>query len=86
MNGSSAWIEPPQQRHGVGCFAKGCLILVVFFSLLGCAFVAGYYFAQKHDYFSSHHEPLPTSPDGVSVKDRVSLTLLLVVIVSSLRY
>jgi hypothetical protein len=51
MNGSSSWIEPPPQRHGVGCFVKGCLILVVFFILLGLAFVAGYYFAQKHDYF-----------------------------------
>lgn len=61
MNGSSAWIEPPPQRHGFGCFAKGCLILVIFFILLGCAFVAGYYFAQKHEYFSSHRAPLPAS-------------------------
>jgi hypothetical protein len=61
MNGSSSWIEPPPQRHGIGCFAKGCLILVVFFILLGFAFVAGYYFAQKHEYFGTHHEALPIS-------------------------
>jgi hypothetical protein len=61
MNGSSSWIEPPPNRHGVGCFVKGCLILVVFVICLGLSFVAGYYFAQKHEYFSTHHEPLPIS-------------------------
>jgi len=61
MNGSASWIEPPPNRGGLGCFAKGCLILVVFVLLLGCAFVAGYYFAQKRDYFSTHHETLPIS-------------------------
>jgi hypothetical protein len=71
MNGSSAWIEPPPRRHEVGCFAKGCLILVVFFILLGCAFVAGYYFAQRHDYFSSHPEPLPTSRATVEEENEV---------------
>lgn len=71
MNGSSSWIEPPPNRHGIGCFAKGCLILVVFVILLACAFVAGYYFAQKHEYFSSHHEPLPTSHATVEEENEV---------------
>jgi hypothetical protein len=71
MNGSSSWIEPPPQRHGVGCFVKGCLILVVFFILLGLAFVAGYYFAQKHDYFSTHHEELPASHATVEEEDAI---------------
>ena len=71
MNGSSSWIEPPPQRHGLGCFAKGCLILVVFFLLLGLAFVAGYYFAQKHEYFSTHHEPLPTSRATIDEEEAV---------------
>ena len=61
MNGSSSWIEPPPERHGIGCFVKGCLILVVFSILLALSFVAGYYYAQKHDYFSTHHEQLPIS-------------------------
>ena len=64
MNGSSSWIEPPPAQRGLGCFAKGCLILVVFFILLALAFVAGTYFAAKYlrtEYFSSHHERLPIS-------------------------
>jgi hypothetical protein len=64
MNGTSSWIEPPPQRHGLGCFAKGCLILVVFFILLGLSFVAGTYYAVKYwktEYFSNHHERLAAS-------------------------
>ena len=71
MNGSSSWIEPPPQRHGLGCLAKGCLILVVFFILLGLAFVAGYYFAQKHEYFSTHHEPLLISKATIDEEEAV---------------
>ncbi|HXY60435.1 MAG TPA: hypothetical protein VEH26_02390 [Chthoniobacterales bacterium] len=64
MNGSSSWIEPPPPQRGLGCFAKGCLILCVFFILLGLAFVAGTYYAAKFvrsEYFSSEHERLPIS-------------------------
>src|SRR3982751_6620084 len=64
MNGSSSWIAPPPPQRGLGCFAKGCLILVVFFILLALAFVAGTYFAAKYlrtEYFSAHHERLPIS-------------------------
>jgi hypothetical protein len=48
MNGSSSWIEPPPAQRGLGCFAKGCLILVVFVILLALAFVAGTYYAAKY--------------------------------------
>lgn len=74
MNGSSSWIEPPPQRHGVGCFAKGCLILAVFFILLGLAFVAGTYYAAKFlrtEYFSGDHERLPISQATVEEEEAV---------------
>jgi hypothetical protein len=74
MNGSSSWIEPPPQRHGVGCFAKGCLILAVFFILLGLSFVAGTYYAAKFlrtEYFSTEPERLPISQATVEDEDAV---------------
>lgn len=74
MNGSSSWIEPPPQRHGVGCFAKGCLILVVFFILLALSFVAGTYYAARFlrtEYFSSEHERLPISKATVEEEQAV---------------
>jgi hypothetical protein len=77
MNSGSSWIEPPPQQRGLGCFAKGCLILVVFFILLGLAFVAGTYFAAKYlrtEYFSAHHDRLPisqaTAEEGEAVRAR----------------
>src|SRR5438128_12619933 len=72
MNGSSSWIEPPPQQRGLGCFAKGCLIIVVFFILLGLAFVGGTYFAAKYlrtEYFSSHHERLPANRPTVEEEE-----------------
>ena len=74
MNGSSSWIEPPPQQRGLGCFAKGCLILVVFFILLALAFVAGTYFAAKYlrtEYFSEHHLRLPPNKATVEEEDAV---------------
>jgi hypothetical protein len=74
MNGSSSWIEPPPRQRGLGCFAKGCLILVVFFILLGLSFVAGTYYAAKYlrtEYFSSHHERLPISQATVDDEEAV---------------
>ncbi len=71
MNSGSSWIEPPPERHGIGCFVKGCLILVIFVICLGLSFVAGYYFAEKHEYFSSHHEPLPASSATVEEENAV---------------
>jgi hypothetical protein len=64
MNGSSSWIEPPPHQRGLGCFAKGCLILFVFGLLLCLSFVAGTYYASRFlrsEYFSSEHELLPIS-------------------------
>src|SRR5438477_13132594 len=74
MNGSSSWIEPPPQQRGLGCFAKGCLILVVFFILLGLAFVGGTYYAAKYlrtEHFSTNHERLPQSQETVEEEDAV---------------
>ena len=72
MNGNSSWIEPPPHQRGLGCFAKGCLILVVFFILLGLAFVAGTYYAAKYlktEYFSAHHDRLPISQATVGEEE-----------------
>ena len=74
MNGASSWIEPPPAQRGLGCFAKGCLILVVFFILLALAFVAGTYFAAKYlrtEYFSIHHERMPISQATVEEEQAV---------------
>src|SRR5438045_9650996 len=46
MNG---WVEAPPPRKGLGCFARGCLILVVFGIVLAIACVAGLYWgSQRH--------------------------------------
>src|SRR5260370_41900291 len=37
------WVEAPPTRKGLGCFARGCLILVVFGIVLAIACVAGLY-------------------------------------------
>src|SRR5438270_9907843 len=46
MNG---WVEAPPPRKELGCFARGCLILVVFAVVLAIACVAGLYWgSQRH--------------------------------------
>ena len=46
MNG---WVEAPPPRKGLGCFARGCFILVVFGIVLAIACVAGLYCGfQRH--------------------------------------
>ncbi|MEY2559991.1 MAG: hypothetical protein QOG51_406 [Verrucomicrobiota bacterium] len=40
MNG---WIEPPPRQKGMGCFGKGCLLLVALLILLVAAFFIGAY-------------------------------------------
>src|SRR5437667_8092132 len=46
MNG---WVEPPPSRKGLVCFARGCLILVVFGIVLALACVAGLYWGRHQD-------------------------------------
>src|SRR5213593_1267929 len=46
MNG---WVEAPPSRKGLGCFARGCLILVVFGIVLALACVAGLYWGRHQD-------------------------------------
>jgi len=43
MNG---WVEAPPPKKGLGCFARGCLILVVFGIVLALACVAGLYWGR----------------------------------------
>src|SRR5438046_4547864 len=46
MNG---WVEAPPRRKGLGCFARGCLILLVFAIVLAIACFAGVYWGfQRH--------------------------------------
>jgi hypothetical protein len=46
MNG---WVEAPPPRRGLGCFARGCLILVVFGIVLAFACLGGLYLGlQRH--------------------------------------
>jgi hypothetical protein len=46
----SSWVEPPPpRRQGLGCFARGCLILLVFWIVLAIACFAGIYWGlQQH--------------------------------------
>jgi hypothetical protein len=46
MNG---WVDAPPRRRGLGCFGRGCLILVVFAVVLAIACIAGMYWGfQRH--------------------------------------
>jgi hypothetical protein len=39
----NSWVEAPPRRKGLGCFARGCLILLVFAIVLAIACFAGMY-------------------------------------------
>jgi hypothetical protein len=39
----NTWVEAPPRRKGLGCFARGCLILLVFAIVLAIACFAGMY-------------------------------------------
>jgi hypothetical protein len=54
----NARIEPPPKRR-MGCFAKGCLILIVFGSLLVVAGVGGSFWVLRHIYLSDKPAPIP---------------------------
>src|SRR5438105_3786322 len=58
----TTWIEPPPPQKGMGCFAKGCLILFAFFILLGLAFIGGTSLAVRYlkgEYFPPVNMQLP---------------------------
>src|ERR1043166_10040007 len=45
----NTWVEAPPRQKGLGCFARGCLILFVFASVLAVACGAGVYLGfQRH--------------------------------------
>src|SRR6266516_5988231 len=45
----NTWVEAPPPRRGLGCFARGCLILVVFGIVMALACLAGLYWGlQRH--------------------------------------
>ena len=66
------WIEPPPQKPaGMGCAAKGVIVLVLFALL----FVVGVYFFVSHGVVSSTSKPLPVAelpPEQLSaLKERI---------------
>jgi hypothetical protein len=60
----NAPIEPPPKR-GIGCFAKGCLTLIVLSILLIAVGVGGTFWGVRHVYLSDKPAPIPeaTAPD-----------------------
>jgi len=44
----NSWVEAPPQRKGLGCFGRGCLILLVFVIVLVIACFAGMYWGLHH--------------------------------------
>jgi len=51
-------VEPPPER-GMGCFGKGCLILIVLAILLVVLGVGGTYWSLRHVYLSDKPAPIP---------------------------
>ncbi len=70
---NSAGIEAPPPQGGMGCFAKGCLILLAFLVLLGAAFVGGTFLAVRvlrTSYFATASAPLPAAPSTEQEQQR----------------
>ena len=66
------WVEAPPPKEGLGCFARGCLILVVFGIVLAIACVAGLYWGfQRHSaivhgiYWLAKTHSIAQAPDPV---------------------
>ncbi|MGC1321244.1 MAG: hypothetical protein WA849_03605 [Candidatus Udaeobacter sp.] len=59
--------EPPP-KQGMGCFGKGCLILIVLAILLVAVGVGGMYWSLRHVYLSDRPAPIPeaTAPTETS--------------------
>jgi len=69
MNG---WVDAPPPRRGLGCFARGCLILVAFGIMLALACFAGLYWGlQRHSaivhtiYWLAKTHSIAEAPVGV---------------------
>jgi hypothetical protein len=61
---NASWIEPPPPQRGMGCFGRGCLILIVFILFLAAAFAAGTFLAVRYlrtSYFVMTPAELPAS-------------------------
>ena len=54
----NASVEPPPKR-GMGCLAKGCLILIAFGILFVVAGIGGTYWSLRHIYLSDKPAPIP---------------------------
>ena len=57
----SPQVEPPP-KQGMGCFGKGCLILIVLAILLVVVGVGGTYWSVRHVYLSDKPAPIPEAP------------------------
>jgi hypothetical protein len=81
----NTWVEAPPPRRGLGCFARGCLILLVFAAVLAIACFAGlfwgfqrhsavvhgiYWLAKTH---SISEEPTPI-PEFAASEERIRAT------------
>src|ERR1041385_2919123 len=44
----NTWVEAPPRRRGLGCFGRGCLILLMFAIVLAIACFAGMYWGFRH--------------------------------------
>jgi hypothetical protein len=55
----NAWVEPPPPKRGMGCFAKGCLVLIVLAILLVVVGIGGTYWSVRHVYLSDKPAPIP---------------------------
>jgi hypothetical protein len=56
-----AWFEPPpKQRKGIGCFGKGCLILIVSLLVLAAVFFGVGYMSVRYAVTASAPRELPT--------------------------
>jgi hypothetical protein len=60
-------VEPPPKR-GMGCFARGCLILIILAILLVVVGVGGSFWTVRHVYLSDKPAPIPeaTAPTVTS--------------------
>ena len=57
---ANTWIEPPPPQKGMGCFGKGCIILLVFGFVLATACAIGLYWGFRHNSAVMHGAYLMT--------------------------